>query len=194
MYFAEIVGPTGELEFSYISNKTLPLIQQVLDEEYFKIFETLKTNLTVEANTSNETIANNETLANNEILANNQTNSTDSVNTTDSGINKTVTPINRTTPNDTYTFKMKSKIGEIKTSEVKTKIPVNKNYTYPLPLSRKKLREAKSKLDTLDRNDDLRLRTMERRNFLESFLYDKKEWLESSQDTKKVIIYVNFSI
>ncbi len=172
LYFSEIVGTNNQTEYTFITNKTLPLTQEQLDEEYFRILESFKANLTV-----NETVdqSNNSTSNSSESL--NSTN----VNTSQNTVNLTVPNVN-----ETYTFKMKKRIGEVKTSESRREVKLQLTHSYPLPLNKKQLRQAKEKLDQLDRNDELRLRTMERRNFLETFLYDKREWLESSADAKKV--------
>ena len=190
-----MIGSNGTLEYKYTSNKTIPLSQEDLDEEYFKILESLKANETSEISSFSSNNTENMTLTNQtEIVNNTETeNKTDTVNTTEStvnvinsGLNITSPKKNRTLPNDTHTFKMKSKIGEVKTSEAKKRVSVHKNFSYPLPLSKKKIRDAKNKLDQLDKNDEIRVKTMERRNFLESFLYEKREWLESSNEAKKV--------
>ena len=80
--------------------------------------------------------------------------------------------------NETAIANMKKRVGEVKQKEKKLALKVDKEDVIPLPLNDTQLKEAKAKLDRLDKNDVIRIKTMERRDFLESFLFDKKEWLD----------------
>ena len=80
--------------------------------------------------------------------------------------------------NETAIANMKKRVGEVKQKEKKLALKVDKEDVIPLPLNDTQLKQAKAKLDSLDKNDVIRIKTMERRDFLESFLFDKKEWLD----------------
>lgn len=83
--------------------------------------------------------------------------------------------------NDTMITIMKKKVGEVMQKEKKVQLLVEKEDVYPLPLNATQIKDAKAKLDSLDNHDKVRIQIMERRNYLESFLFDKKDWLESKE-------------
>ena len=55
-------------------------------------------------------------------------------------------------------------------------LTVETTYSYPLPLTNKQMVDGKKLLDDLDKLDELRLKTNERRNFLKNYLNEKSEW------------------
>lgn len=83
--------------------------------------------------------------------------------------------------NETVILSMKKRVGEVNEEERKIELLVQKEDVLPLPLNETQIKEAKAKLDDLDKHDETRIKTMERRNFLETFLLDKKEWLETNE-------------
>ena len=92
--------------------------------------------------------------------------------------------------NKTYVLSMKKRVGEVKLKDMKIELTIQKNDVAPLPLNETQIKDAKAKLDDLDNHDENRLKSMERRNFLESYLFDKKEWLE----TKEALTVKNYLI
>ena len=66
-----MIGSNGTLEYKYTSNKTIPLSQEDLDEEYFKILESLKANETSEISSFSSNNTENMTLTNQTEIVNN---------------------------------------------------------------------------------------------------------------------------
>lgn len=64
-------------------------------------------------------------------------------------------------------------------------LTINTTYTYPLPLSDDQIVSSRKLLNELDKIDENRLKTIERRNYLETYLYEKREWY-SSEEAKQV--------
>ena len=87
--------------------------------------------------------------------------------------------------NETTLNEMKKRVGEIKLKEKKRDLTVHKEENTPLPLNEDQIKASRIKLDNLDKQDKTREATIERRDFLERFLFDKKEWLDST-DAKTV--------
>ena len=83
--------------------------------------------------------------------------------------------------NETRLAENKKKVGETRQKQKKSDLIVHKEEVKPYPLTEAQIRESRIKLNTLDKHDETRLKTMERRNFLESFLIDKNEWLEGKE-------------
>ena len=74
----------------------------------------------------------------------------------------------------------------------KKKIKITKDYTNPKPLDKKQILEAKDKLDEFDKIDDIRIKTIYRKNFLERLLFENKESLENFE-SNLVNLYSNYS-
>lgn len=54
-------------------------------------------------------------------------------------------------------------------------------YTYPLPLTNQQIADSQKLLNELDKQDQTRLKTIERRNYLETYLNEKREWYNSKE-------------
>ena len=91
--------------------------------------------------------------------------------------------------NDTRLAENKKKVGLTRQKIKKSVLTVHKDEVKPLPLTEAQIREARSKLNSLDQHDETRLKTMERRNFLESFLIDKNEWLEGKEALAVMLLF-----
>lgn len=89
--------------------------------------------------------------------------------------------------NETKLMEHRKKVGEQKQKVKKVELSVQRSEIQPVPLTDSQIREARHRLDSLDKHDQTRLKTMERRNYLETYLYDKNEWLDS-KEAKKVNI------
>ena len=59
-----------------------------------------------------------------------------------------------------------------------------KNYTYPKPLSKIQINESIKRLKEFDSIDEKTVKTIERRNYLESLLFENKELLKQFIDTE----------
>lgn len=92
----------------------------------------------------------------------------------ETGANKTVIDL----------VKMKKDIGRKRTQEFKNELKVEVQYIGITPMTQEQIQASRKKLDELDAFDELRKKTMDARNNLESEIYKRKEWLEgnSSKD------------
>lgn len=83
-----------------------------------------------------------------------------------------------------HQLEMKRDIGKERKNEIKKDLEVSVEYSDPQPLTSQQIDEAKLKLDKFDQIDLDRIRTMEKRNSLESLIYAKKEWFETEESKK----------
>lgn len=74
---------------------------------------------------------------------------------------------------------MKKDVGKKKTQEQKVEMNIVTEYSLPRPLTNEEIVQSKLKLDKIDQMDLNRIKTMEKRNSLETLIYAKKEWLDS---------------
>jgi hypoxia up-regulated 1 len=79
---------------------------------------------------------------------------------------------------------MRKDVGKKKTQEEKVEFNIVTEYTLPRPLTKEEIAQSKLKLDKLDLMDSNRIKTMEKRNALETLIYAKKEWLDSKEAAK----------
>jgi hypothetical protein len=79
----------------------------------------------------------------------------------------------------TNLLNMRKDVGKKKTKEQKIDLDVAVEYSKPRPLTKEEIAASKLKLDKLDQIDTNRIKTMEKRNALETLIYAKKEWLDS---------------
>jgi hypothetical protein len=81
-------------------------------------------------------------------------------------------------------LKNRKNIGKKSTNNKKHKLRIESEHSYPKPFTKKDITDALNKLDSLDKFDEMRIKTMERRNTLETYLFDKKQWLDSEDANK----------
>jgi hypothetical protein len=88
--------------------------------------------------------------------------------------------------NNTSSFfnSMKNDVGKKRTQEEKRELKLSTEFTDPQPMTAEQIAESKKKLDTIDEIDLTRIKTMEKRNALETLLYNKKEWIDSEESKK----------
>jgi hypothetical protein len=89
-----------------------------------------------------------------------------------------------TTESEKSLYKMRKEIGRKKVQDVKKELKMNFEYTQPRPLTQEEIKKSREKLNSLDEIDGNRIKTMEKRNALESMIYNKREWLDTSEPTK----------
>jgi hypoxia up-regulated 1 len=75
--------------------------------------------------------------------------------------------------------KLQSEVGKSKTDLVKKELNLETVFSYPKPLNPVDLPKLNAKLDSLDKHDETRLIKIEKKNILETLIYNKKEWLIS---------------
>ena len=169
LYLNLITDEQGKEELRYLRNVSEKLPQETLDEidmilnvskvvtdyEYKKMMSSNKT-----ANgTSNETL--NDTTLN-------------------STSNDTATNMSNIISESDKKFLLKKKlVGEKKVHTIKHPLKVNVTYTYPKPLSEEKIIELRHNIQRLIEIDENRIKMIEKRNAIESLLYNRKEWLSS---------------
>jgi len=81
---------------------------------------------------------------------------------------------------------LRKKVGSLNHEHMKQKLELSLTYSYPKPLLKNKIEEYKKKLDKLDQFDKKRVQLLEKKNTLETILYEKKDWLENSDERKLV--------
>lgn len=86
--------------------------------------------------------------------------------------------------------KKKKDIGKIKMQEIKKELIIEIESIGIKPMNSTGIKESRKKLDALDRLDELRIKTMDARNNLESEIYRRREWLED--ENAKNVNYKNF--
>jgi hypoxia up-regulated 1 len=88
--------------------------------------------------------------------------------------------LNKTGANQTLIslVKMKKDIGKKKTQELQRELTVEMDYIGIKPMNAKQIQESRIKLDALDQFDEIRIKTMDARNNLESEIYKRRDWLE----------------
>ena len=201
--------PLSEEELSEINemlNKSIVISKAEMRKMYENYTESLK-NETNQTN-SNNTESNNEEIDKNETNfdTNNTNENNNELNKNDTNKNKTnkEDPIkdalkrqikkpkliipNNFTFNDTLyittelkeTLLNKKKIGEKKVFTEEIDLKVKEIYTsFPKPLTKKQIRDAKNKLKHLEEVDLNRTKLIERKNTFESLIYSQKEWLSN---------------
>ena len=169
LYLNLLVDEEGKEELRYLRNVTEKLPQETLDEidmilnvskvvtdyEYKKMMTSNKT----DNSTTNETL--NET----------------SLNSTS---NDTTTNMSNIISESDKKFLLKKKlVGEKKVHTIKHPLKVNATYTYPKPLSEEKIIQLRHNIQRLIEIDENRIKKIEKRNTIESLLYNRREWLNS---------------
>lgn len=101
----------------------------------------------------------------------------------ETGANKTVLDM----------VKMKKDIGRKRTQELKKELRVTIEYIGVQPMSADQIEEARKKLDDLDSFDELRKKTMDARNSLESEIYRRKEWIELENSKNVNFFYCKYN-
>ncbi len=81
--------------------------------------------------------------------------------------------------------KLKKDIGKKRTQEMRKELTVEYQHIGILPMSTDQIKESRKKLDDLDTFDELRIKTMDARNSLETEIYKRRDWLET-EDSKNV--------
>jgi hypothetical protein len=101
----------------------------------------------------------------------------------ETGANKTVIDL----------AKMKREIGKKRNQEYKKELTIELEYLGFQPMNSNQIQESRKKLDSLDKFDEMRIKTMDARNNLESEIYKRRNWLEE-KDSKKVKIAYYLSL
>lgn len=83
--------------------------------------------------------------------------------------------------------KMKREIGKKRSQELKKELTIEVEYLGFQPMNASRIQESRKKLDALDQFDEMRIKTMDARNNLESEIYKRRNWLED-----KISKEVNF--
>jgi len=78
-------------------------------------------------------------------------------------------------------FSMRKDVGKKKVQENKKDLTYEIIYSNPRPLNKEEMNISKEKLDKLDHYDENRIKTMEKRNALETLIINKRDWLEDAE-------------
>ena len=111
-------------------------------------------------------------------------------------VNEEIRVLNETGANRTVLnmARMRRDIGKNRTNNLNKDLIVEVEYIGVRPMNLTELELARSKLDDLDIFDTLRIKTMDSRNNLESDIYRRKEWLETSSNKKVIYFFMFFYI
>ena len=123
---------------------------------------------------------------------NNDNNNNDDDDTTEEEKDEIIIPNNFTYNNTHYitnsyssNLKLRLKIGDQKNETVQENLSVNPIYTsIPIPFNYTQIYESKLKIRRLEEIDKNRTKLIEKRNILESLIYERKEWFEKDLNKK----------
>ena len=105
----------------------------------------------------------------------NSSDSNETANGTESEYNLT----NTISESDKKFLLRKKLVGDKKVHTLKHPLHVNVTYTSPKPLTSEEIYKKRANINRLIEIDELRVKTIEKRNMIESLLYSKKEWIQS---------------
>ena len=180
LWLGLFVDENGNEEIKYTRNYSEKLPQEEIDSIEKKLNESvvLSDNEYIKLLNTLENITKNENITSNEINVNNNvTNDNSTIN-----VNKTelIENITRSISETEKRRLIKRKnIGHKKTETQTRYLTTEITYTNPKPLNDEEMKQSKLKMKHLVEVDLNRTKIIEKKNSIESILYNRKDWLES---------------
>ncbi len=78
--------------------------------------------------------------------------------------------------------------------ENRKKLKVNTVHSFPKPMTKEAIENSKTVLDELDSIEEMRVKIIDKKNALETYIYAKNDWFESGEAAKvrKKALNINF--